>query len=141
MDITVVDASEDFQSGYMTKQLRGLHVTHQNHLQHMRAFAEHSGNDRWSSGHPAQHLPKDGYTFYGISGFCRLAAARLEGLPASSYSWQRGPRAGAVHVSTTLGEKISMAVHNDSTEFFWQGRTWQSLAIFFCILIRSVQCL
>lgn len=89
VDMVVVDNSQEFPNGYMTQKLRCKHISSHKHTRKVQAFAEHTSNDRWPQGHEAANSPKDGYTLYGVSGYCRLAAARLVGLPAAQCTWER----------------------------------------------------
>lgn len=84
---SVTDSSETFSSGYMSHLLKGVHLDKPGHQNALRKFAEHTANDRWPKGHPAEDLSKDGYNLYDASGVCCLAAARLEGLPAAPCQW------------------------------------------------------
>lgn len=88
MDTAVTDSCESFREGYMTRELSNLHIDRRRHQKAVQSFARHASTDRWPAGHDAAHLPKDGCMCYGVSGFCRLASARLLGLPATGSEWE-----------------------------------------------------
>lgn len=118
VDMTVLDDSKKYRNGYMTQQLNGEHITSRKHQERMRAFAKRGAGKRWPEGHEAAHLTKDGYNLYGASGFCRLAAACVVGLPAACNNWERvGMRhTTALQLCSALrgGRAAVVAVRSDS---------------------------
>merc|ERR1740117_1262487 len=91
VDFQVVDNSAKYPDGYMTECLHPLHVSNEEFVKQMQDFTDHELdlNDRWPSDHEAAGLPKDGYLLLRESGRCKLAAARLVGLPTPPYQWDR----------------------------------------------------
>lgn len=84
----VTDKSDRFPDGYMTQQLDDSRISSHAHQTQVCAFAEKTDDDKWPPGHEAAGLPKDGYHLYGTSGFCRLGAARIVGLPSPTCEWE-----------------------------------------------------
>jgi len=87
VDFQVVDRSEKYPTGYMTKRLKGVHVDDKAFLQAVQDLSQHSDSDRWPEGHEAGGLPKDGYILVSAEGLRVLCAARMIGLPTPPYSW------------------------------------------------------
>jgi len=117
VDFQVVDRSEAFPDGYMTRRLRNVHVDSEAFLQAVQELSRHSDNDRWPQGHEAAGLPKDGYILINDMGMRVLCAARIVGLPTPPYRWDGvGTRhMAAVAAAHALAEwPCAVVVRSDS---------------------------
>lgn len=76
--------------GYMTKRLRGTHISDESFVEAFRAFTLHSGDDRWPEDYPdpdARGQPKDGAFLLSTEGYRLKCAAKLLGLaPAGRWT-------------------------------------------------------
>jgi len=71
-------------AGYMTNQLKGVHITDDRFAAAFADFTEHSESDRWPKDHPdpeARNQPKDGAFLISVSGYCLKSAVKILGLP------------------------------------------------------------
>mmetsp|Transcript_65642 Transcript_65642/g.182631 ORF Transcript_65642/g.182631 Transcript_65642/m.182631 type:complete len:556 (+) Transcript_65642:83-1750(+) len=68
---------------YMTRRLRGVHVTDPEFEEAFVSFTEHTSNDLWPKDHPdleARNQPKDGAFVVDFSGMRLKCAAKLGGM-------------------------------------------------------------
>lgn len=96
IDFQVTDRNENFPEGYMTEQLKDVHVGSSAFAAKLQEFAKHTDDDRWPPGHAAAGLPKDGFVLLSSQGFRLKCAARLTGLPTPPFRWDN---VGSRHLS------------------------------------------